>query len=97
MGAKINDQANTNNRGKQGDAWCIDPMKSLIFKVTFLSTTFTLNKNFVLGNINCVHLQLWPLEAAKGICCRPANITEKRKMLSEVLLFPVKDNEFWVG
>lgn len=64
MGAKINDQANTNNRGKQGDAWCIDPMKSLIFKVTFLSTTFTL-KNFVLGNINCVHLQLRPLEAAK--------------------------------
>lgn len=61
----MNDQANTNNRGKQGDVWCIDSMKSLIFKVTFLSKTFTLNKNFVLGNINCVHLLLWPLEAAK--------------------------------
>lgn len=61
----MNDKANTSNRGKQGEAWCVVSMKSLICKVTFRSKTFTLNKIFVFGNINGVHLQLWPLEAAK--------------------------------
>lgn len=70
-------------------------MKSSIFNVTFLFETCTLYKIFVVGDVNCAFTDV-ATRGGQNIRGRPANITEKRKMLSEVPLFPVKDNEFWV-